>query len=346
MGFPAEVEELIASLKRQIAALQVEVVDLRRQLGQDSSNSSKAPSSDGLKKKPRIAGSMRGRSGKASGGQKGHKGGTLRQVADPDHVVGHEASACCHCGSPLEPRSAIGVEKRQVFDLPERALVVTQHQASVYRCAHCRGQTKAAFPEGVVSPTQYGERIKAAAIYLNIQQLIPEDRTAPALSDLFGAPLICPASIVAWVRKKGEDLRQVYARIGERVAEVKVRHLDETGVRIARKLQWLHTTSSLAFPFYLAGVKLGAIPENFQGGVVLHDHLLPYRPPVPHDHAFCNPHILRELQSLIEFDKEPWAELMRDMLLAANLAVDEARPAAPPAPPPHRLGALVGRPWG
>ena len=110
MSLPAEVEELIASLKRQIAALQAEVADLRRQLGQDSSNSSKPPSSDGLKKKPRIAGSLRGRSGKASGGQKGHKGGTLRQVADPDHVVGHEASACCHCGSPLEPRSAIGVE--------------------------------------------------------------------------------------------------------------------------------------------------------------------------------------------------------------------------------------------
>jgi transposase len=73
-----------------------------------------------------------------------------------------------------------------VFDLPERPLVVTEHQASIYRCAHCRGETKAAFPEAVVSPTQYGERIRAAAVYLNVQQLIPEDRTAQALSDLFG----------------------------------------------------------------------------------------------------------------------------------------------------------------
>jgi len=345
MSLPAEVEELIASLKRQIAALQAEVADLRRQLGQDSSNSSKPPSSDGLKKKPRIAGSLRGRSGKASGGQKGHKGGTLRQVADPDHVVGHEASACCHCGSPLEPRSAIGVEKRQVFDLPERPLVVTQHQASIYRCAHCRSETKAAFPEGVVSPTQYGERIKAAAIYLNIQQLIPEDRTAQALSDLFGAPLICPASIVAWVRKKGEDLRQVYARIGERVAEVKVRHLDETGFRIAGKLQWLHTTSSLAFTFYRAGEKRGAIPENLQGGVVVHDHFLPYRRLDVVDHAFCNAHILRELQSLIEFDKEPWAEAMRDMLREANLAVHKAREAGATALASDQRAAFVDRYW-
>jgi transposase len=345
MNLPPEVEELIASLKREIAALQAEVADLRRQLGQDSSNSSKPPSSDGLKKKPRIAGSLRGRSGKASGGQKGHKGGTLRQVSDPDHVVEHEASACRHCGSSFDAKSAVGVEKRQVFDLPKRPLVVTQHQASIYCCTHCRGETKAAFPQGVVSPTQYGERIKAAAIYLNIQQLIPEDRTAQALSDLFGAPLVCPASIVGWVRKKDEDLRQVYACIGERVAKVKVRHLDETGFRIAGKLQWLHTTSSLAFTFYRADEKRGAIPQDLQGGVVVHDHFMPYRQLDTVDHAFCNAHILRELNSLIEFDKEPWAEAMRGMLREANLAVHKARGAGATALAPDERAAFVERYW-
>ena len=146
MKLPPKVDELIASPKHQIAVLQAEVADLRRQLGQDSSNSSKPPSSDGLKKKPRIASSLRGRSGKASGGQKGHQGGTLRQAADPDHVVRHEASACCHCCSPLEPKSAIGIEKRQVFDLPERPLVVTEHQASIYRGVHRRGEKRRRFP--------------------------------------------------------------------------------------------------------------------------------------------------------------------------------------------------------
>ena len=138
MILPPELRDLIAALQSEIealradnAALRQEVADLRRQLDKNSSNSSKPPSSDGLKKPPRVAGSTRGQSGKTSGGQKGHKGGTLRQVADPDHVVRHEASACCHCCSPLEPKSAIGIEKRQVFDLPERPLVVTEHQASI-----------------------------------------------------------------------------------------------------------------------------------------------------------------------------------------------------------------------
>ncbi len=345
MVLPIEVEELIASLRAEIAALRAEVADLRRQLGRDSSNSSQPPSSDGLRKKPRIAGSLRGRSGKTSGGQTGHKGGTLRQVANPDHVVRHAACACGHCGLPLDPKSATGIEKRQVFDLPERPLLVTEHQASIYRCAHCRGVTKAAFPEGVVSPAQYGERIKAAAIYLNVQQLIPEDRTAQALSDLFGAPLICPASLVAWVAKKGQELRQVYEAIGARVAEAKVRHLDETGYRIGGKLQWLYTTSSLAFTFYRADEKRGAIPQDLKGGVVVHDHFLPYRRLDAVDHAFCNAHILRELQCLIEFDKEPWAELMRDTLRAANKAVHEARAAGLKALAPKVIAGFVDQYW-
>jgi transposase len=345
MVLPAEVEDLIASLRRQIAALQAEVADLRRQLGQDSSNSSKPPSSDGLKKKPRIPGSLRGRSGKASGGQKGHKGDTLRQVADPDYVIEHTACACGHCGLALDPKSAVRIEKRQVFDLAERPLAVTEHQAAVYRCARCRGETKAAFPDGVVSLTQYGERLRAAAVYLNVQQLLPEDRAAQALSDLFDAPLICSASIVAWVGKKAQALRRVYERIGERVAEAKVRHLDETGFRIAGKLQWLHTTSSLAFTFYRAVEKRGAIPEDLHGGIVVHDHFLPYRRLDTVDHAFCNAHILRELNSLIEFDHEVWAELMRDMLLAANLAVNKAREAGAAALAPAELKAFLERYW-
>ena len=345
MTLAAEVEELIASLRAEIASLRAENAELRRRWGLDSSNSSKPPSSDGLRKKPRVARSLRGRSDKPSGGQKGHEGGTLRQVADPDAVVWHEACACGQCGWPLDPKAATGIEKRQVFDLPERPLVVTEHQAAIYRCERCRGVTKAAFPEGVVSPTQYGERIKAAAIYLNVQQLIPEDRAAQALSDLFGAPLICPASVVAWVGKKASELSQVYEAIGQRAAEAAVRCLDETGYRIAGKLHWLHTTSSLAFTFYRAGEKRGDIPTDLQGGVVVHDHFTPYRSMDKVDHAFCNAHILRELQALIDIEKEPWAQLMRDTLLDANAAVNKARDAGASALPPETLAAFVERYW-
>ena len=84
------------------------------------------------------------------------------------------------------------------------------------------------------------------------------------MSDIFGAPRVCSASVVAWVGEKAEELTPVYERIGERVAGEKVRHLDETGYRIGGKLQWLHTTSSLCFTFYLAGEKRGDIPRNLK----------------------------------------------------------------------------------
>src|SRR5208282_1888960 len=155
MILPPEIRDLVTALRREIevlraenAALRQRVADLQRQLDKNSSNSSKPPSSDGLKKPPRVASGMRGKSGKTSGGQVGHAGGTLKQVAKPDVVERHEAQACRHCLAGLTAAMVKGVEKRQVFDLPEPRLDVTEHQAMIYRCACCRGLTTAAFPEG------------------------------------------------------------------------------------------------------------------------------------------------------------------------------------------------------
>ena len=218
MELSPEPQELIDGLRREIAALKQENAELRRQLGKNSSNSSKPPSSDGLGKKPRIAGSLRGVSGKISGGQAGHKGGTPRRTDKPDIVKQHTATNCLHCRAKLSAAMATGVEKRQVFDMPEPRLEVTEHRAQIYECGACHGETRAAFPEGVTSSAQYGSRIKAAAVYLNAQQLIPEDRVAEAMGDLFGASSLCPASIVAWGTKKAEELRAFVERIAAQTA--------------------------------------------------------------------------------------------------------------------------------
>src|ERR1700689_4556128 len=104
MELPAEIEELIASLKRRIAELGAELAELRRRSGLDSTNSSKPPSSDGLKKKPRTSRSLRGKSGKASGGQQGHAGGTLRQAGNPENGVSHTACGCEGRRRALDPK--------------------------------------------------------------------------------------------------------------------------------------------------------------------------------------------------------------------------------------------------
>ena len=98
---------LVAAQAGEIAALKAQIAELERRLGLNSSNSSKPPSSDGLTKSARVS-SLRERSGKKPGGQKGHKGETLRQVADPNEVVNHYPPACSMCGVGLDPKTSVG----------------------------------------------------------------------------------------------------------------------------------------------------------------------------------------------------------------------------------------------
>jgi len=314
-------------LMQENAALKQENAELRRRLGKNSGNSSKPPSSDGLQKKPRIAGSLRGRSGKASGGQPGHKGDTLRPVAAPDHVEQHSAAVCAHCAAALSAAMQTGVECRQVFDLPEPRLKVTEHRSAIYRCTQCCGVTKAAFPAEVTAHVQYGPRLRAAAVYLNTQQLIPEDRVGQALADLFGATALCPASVVSWVGQAAARLSDVVGHIARHVAQATVRHLDETGFRIGGKTRWLHVASTGCFTHYRVGRGRGDVPLTCDGGVIVHDHFKSYYGLTGVAHGLCNAHHLRELKALIEIEKEPWAQAMSDLLLAANQAVRAARQA-------------------
>ena len=333
------------TLRAENSALRAENAELQRRLDLDSSTSSKPPSSDGLKKKPRIPGSLRGKSGKKSGGQAGHKGDTLRQVEAPDRVVRHEAQTCLHCPAGLTASMERSVERRQVFDLPERLIEVTEHQASVYCCAACGGETKAEFPAGVASPAQYGERIRAAAIYLNVHQLIPEDRTAEAMGDLFGAVRLCPDSVANWVRGKAAALAPVAAHIAALAATAPVRCLDETGFRVAGKGQWLHTVATETLTHYRVSAKRGEMPVGLTGGVAVHDGFKSYSGLPDVVHALCNAHHLRELKALIEIDREPWAAPMRDLLLEANRAVEQAREAGATSLAPPVLEDFLARYW-
>ena len=167
---------LVAALMAENAALKTRLAELERRLGLDSSNSGKPPSSDELKKKPRAS-SLRKRSGKKPGGQKGHEGETLRQIAQPDKITDHYPTGCSDCGAALTPEMVQDYAVRQVFDLPEPGpLVVTEHRAHGCRCVACGVTTRAAFPEVVNAPVQYGARLAALVVYLLHYQMLPEAR--------------------------------------------------------------------------------------------------------------------------------------------------------------------------
>src|SRR5215204_828283 len=149
---PVSPEEVIVRLLAELAArdemiakLLARVADLERQLGLNSSNSGKPPSSDGLKKPPRTT-SLREPSGRKPGGQKGHPGTTLRQTDHPDAILDHLPVACPGCGGVLGRSDSLGHQARQVFDLPDpQPLRVTEHRAHECRCPNCGATARAVF---------------------------------------------------------------------------------------------------------------------------------------------------------------------------------------------------------
>ena len=180
-------EAVIALIHQTVGQLAGRVQALEDQVGKNSRNSGKPPSSDGLSKP--APKSLRKRHGKKSGGQPGHEGHSLKVVAHPDHEIVHAVKACTHCQTNLEQVKASGHEKRQVFDLPPLRVEVTEHRAEIKSCPVCGQENKASFPVDVTQPVQYGSGVKELAVYLNQYQMIPLDRVRETFEDVFAHPL-------------------------------------------------------------------------------------------------------------------------------------------------------------
>ncbi|MFL5289642.1 MAG: IS66 family transposase [Rhodopila sp.] len=320
-----------AQLRADNAVLTARLAELERRLGLNSSNSGKPPSSDGLTKSPRVS-SLREPTGRKSGGQIGHPGKTLCRTETPDATIDHYPAACAACGEPLTAATAIDHVARQVFDLPEpKPLIVTEHRAHGCRCTACGTQTRAAFPDGVTAPVQYGPRIAAFVLYLLHYQLLPEKRLARLMADLFGVTLVA-ASIARISRAYARRYAGFTDAVRDLVAAAALKHMDETGFRIGGKTQWLHIASTIRLTFYRVSPKRGSLLANVTG-IVVHDHWKPYYTMTGVRHALCNAHHLRELKALVEIEQEDWARRMQRLprcaCHASNLARERGVPLKP-----------------
>jgi len=324
-----------AALRADCQTLRDRVQTLEEQLAQDSHNSHQPPSSDGLAKpQPK---SLRPKSERPTGGQQGHPGHTLRRVEKPDRTVRHAVERCAHCGRALGQQAPDRVERRQVFDLPEPRLEVTEHQAEVKTCS-CGCVNRAAFPPEAAAPVQYGPRVQSVAVYLGEYQLLPFDRLAEIMRDLFACEHFSEGTLANFKADCSRRLEPVEAAIRDLATAAPVAGFDETGVRATGSLHWLHTVSTRLLTWYYAHKRRGC--EAMDAGI-----LADYRGRAVHDcwksyfdydcdHALCNSHLLRELTFLWEEQDQNWAKDMMDHLLGIKAAVATARAVGLTALPP------------
>lgn len=255
---PETVVRALLEMDAQLNASELRVRHLEGRVAKDSHNSSKPPSSDGLNKPKPKPKSLRPASERTTGGQPGHSGRTLRMVANPDSVVSHPVNQCAGCGRSLSEQQPDRIERRQVFDVPEPKLEVTEHQTEVKTCA-CGCVNRTAFPPEVSAPVQYGLRIQSIAVYLKEYQLLPFERSTEILRDLFACGTFSEGTLANVSTACSERLEPVDAFIRAQVTAAEVAGFDETGMRATGSLHWLHTVSTHLLTWYFAHHKRGGM---------------------------------------------------------------------------------------
>jgi transposase len=327
----AEQAQVIAELRARVAALEAENAELKRRLGMNSTNSSKPPSSDSPFTKPAPK-SLRRKSGRKPGGQPGHPGSTLALVADPNERKRHEPGLCTGCGVDLVDAPEVGMERRQVFDLPPMTVRVTEHQLIARRCG-CGTTTCGTAPEGVSAPVQYGPRITAIILYLYVGQFLSKKRTALALAELFGTP-VSDATVASVAARAADGLDEFLTQVGDRIAASAVAGFDETGLRVAGALHWVHCARTGKYTLITChrrrgrkGIDDAGVLTRFRG-VAVHDAWAPYDTYADAEHQLCCAHAQRELAAVAAVAGPDvdwcWATQAGNALVALQKLVAEA----------------------
>jgi len=322
-------------LEARIRVLEAGLEALQARVKTDSRTSSQPPSQD----KPWRPQSERSSSGRATGGQRGHPGKTLKMSEVVDEVVVLPVLGHCSCGQAWEAVEIEGLVARQVHDLPEIRVFVTEYQVEVKVCPHCARREQAAFPSQVAGQVQYGPRVlaKTAPIgprrfhglstYLNTAHFIPLERTCEIMQALswtkrhLAGLSACGATpsdgtIALNLKLAAQRLEGFEDHLKAALLKQDVLNADETGSKVNGKMHWLHVVSNTHFTLYGHHPKRGfeALEDmgvlNTFKGIVMHDCWTGYFK-LDATHALCNAHLLRELRGLFEHHGQLWAGELR-----------------------------------
>ena len=326
----AEEEHLSVALRAALEVLLVLVQLLANRLNLNSRNSSKPPSTDRFNKDDKDNSDDKQGKNKKPGGQPGRIGTTLQKVDAPDEIKLLELDRTT---LPPGEYKVDGFESRQVFDIDIRRVVI-EYRAEIL-VNQFGNRFIAPFPEAVTKAVQYGNGVKAQAVYLSQYQLIPYQRVQEQFQDQFQLP-ISVGSIFTFNQRAYALLEQFELKLIPKMLLSSVLHADETGINISGKNHWLHCISNPQWTLYYAHAKRGSEAMTAMNvlpqftGILCHDHWKPYFK-LNCLHALCNAHHLRELTCAEEQDHQEWAKQMRELLLNIEQAV-KAQGGALPEP--------------
>lgn len=319
-GLKIEVEVLLARIKL-----------LEGQKNKNSRNSSKPPSTDKSRKTgKKVVKNSRQKSGKRTGGQPGNKGATLEQVNDAKYTELHTADLCT-CGADVQEVEVEKLEIRQVFEMEQPEIAVTEHQVEVKICPICQKVVKGVFPQGVTAPVQYGPKVKAAILDLNTHHFLSYERINIFFEDWFGQTI--SGGLIYDSLQKGHRILQGTYRTGlvNALLAQKVLHGDETGLYFGGKRNWLHVLSTSKLTLFAAHTSRGSEAIEEMGvlplfeGRVIHDNYKSYGIYQNCKHGLCNSHHLRELLFFEEEEEALWAYHLGVFLCSVNKHVKQRK---------------------
>lgn len=297
----------------------LEILALRKN-PKNSNNSSIPPSQDPNRaKNPKPKETKR-----KPGGQIGRDGKNLKPFEEPDEII--DVPVDLNKLPTGHSYHKVGVAKRQVVEL-----LIKSH-VKEYRLEIVEDENGKRFtaegPEGSNRPVQYGNSVKAAAVYMSIYQLVPYARVQEYFYDQAGVPL-STGSLFNFNQDAFVRLSDFEQFAQEQLRKSEFVHADETSINLNGKKIWLHSASNNLWTLFMPHEKRGIeamdamdIIPKFKG-ILIHDHWTSYFSYKECTHALCNAHHLRELQAVIENEpNHTWAQSIKDLLLEINKAVN------------------------
>lgn len=293
-----------------------------------STNSSKPPSSDIARKNQ----SLRKKSGKSAGGQKGHQGHTLEMSKTPDIKEELRPDFCTRCGESLAEASFELVSIRQVIDVPPIVPITTEYQSfgTVCTCGHHACGT---FPEGVTNHVQYGRNLQSLVIYQSYFQFLPFAR----LQDFFKK--VCHLSIGKGtleniIRRTAQKAEPAYQQIKKTILVSFFVGSDETSFKVKGNKHWFWVWQTALVTYIVAATSRSkqvisdCFPDGLPNSILCSDRLAAQLSTISKGNQVCLAHLLRELNYLIEAEKLDWATQFKTLLQDA-IALKQAKSAYP-----------------